>query len=187
MAIAVSAETSKRVPTSRSLEYSEIGAFTMNYPSTRDMGTIPFMSTMEPVNGLPKCCRVSDAIFGSLRRRIKHATVAKPMQHEQAEQLLRAACEFQGREMQAREMCRDEYRDNETNEENVLRIRIDGQIGLLAEQVTKKVETVSPTISYQIGLCASFIRTHFLISDFSLDGHLLEAIVLSRKQLEFFS
>lgn len=106
------------------------------------------------------------------------------MKHEQADRLLRAACDFQAKSMAASEACRAEYRSKESNEENVLRILIDGQIGVLAEQMTKKVETVSDSTSYQIGLSASFVRTHFVVSDFILDGHLLDAIVLIRKQLE---
>jgi hypothetical protein len=106
------------------------------------------------------------------------------MTHEQADRLLAAACEFQGMAMKAREKCREEYRHQETNEENILRILIDGQIGLLAEKITKKLETTSATISYQMGISASFVRTHFLISDFILNGDLVEATVLMRKQLE---
>jgi len=106
------------------------------------------------------------------------------MTNEQAEKLLRAACEFQGKGKAAREKCREEYRRKETNEENILRVLIDDQIGLLAEKVTKKVGATNPAISYQIGVSASFIRTHFLISDFILNGDLVEAIVLTCKQLE---
>lgn len=108
----------------------------------------------------------------------------EPLTHEQADRLLAAACEFQGMAMEAREKCRDEYRHKETNEENILRILIDGQIGLLAEKIKKKVESTTTATSYQMGLSASFIRTHFLVSDFILNGDLIEAITLIRKQLE---
>src|SRR4051812_35685488 len=103
------------------------------------------------------------------------------MKPEQAEQLLGAACEFQGNSHEAREACREQYRRIESNEHNILRILIDGQIGLFAEDVTRKVEKVTSSVSYQIGLSASFIRTHFLVSDFILDGDLVEAFVLTRK------
>jgi hypothetical protein len=112
----------------------------------------------------------------------------KPEQIEklriQSDKILRAACDFQGKAMEAREKCRENFRANEENEENILRILIDGQIGLLAEKVTKKVVSVSPAISYQIGVSASFIRTHYLVTDLVLNGDLIEAIVLIRKQLE---
>ena len=106
------------------------------------------------------------------------------MTNEHVDKLLRAACTFQGLGMESRKKCRDEYRINEKKEANILRILIDGQIGLLAETVTRKVVATNPAISYQIGVSASFIRTHFLVSDFVLDGDVVEAIVLTRKQLE---
>jgi hypothetical protein len=109
------------------------------------------------------------------------------MKKEQAEKLLSAACEFQGKSHEAREACRNKYRRIESNEHNILRILVDGQIGLFAEDLTRKVETVTTSVSYQIGLSASFIRTHFLVGDFILDGDLVEAIVLTRKQLESLS
>jgi hypothetical protein len=55
---------------------------------------------------------------------------------------------------------------------------------LLAEDVRRKVEAVTPAISYQIGVSASYIRTHYLVGDLILAGDLVEAIVLIRKQLE---
>ena len=106
------------------------------------------------------------------------------MTEGQVDKLMRAACEFQGWSMKAREECREKFRRVEPNENNILRILIDGQIGLLAEDVRRRVETVTPAISYQIGLSASYIRSHFLVSDLILNGDLVEAIVLIRKQLE---
>lgn len=106
------------------------------------------------------------------------------MTSEQADKLLRAACEFQGRSLAARELCREEFRRTEPEQNNVLRILIDGQIGLIAGRVTQKVQATNPAISYQISVAASFIRTHFLVSDFILNGDLVEAITLIRKQLE---
>jgi hypothetical protein len=106
------------------------------------------------------------------------------MLKEQAERLLSAACDFQGLSMKAREKCRETFRRAESNEHNILRILIDGQIGPFAEDVRRKVEAVTPAVSYQIGVSASFIRTHFLVGDLILNSDLVEAIVLIRKQLE---
>lgn len=106
------------------------------------------------------------------------------MKEEQADELLRAACDFQGLGMQAREVCREKFRRAESNVNNILRILIDGQVGLLAEDLKRKVEGVTPAISYQIGVSASYIRTHYLVGDLILNGDLVEAIVLIRKQLE---
>jgi len=103
---------------------------------------------------------------------------------EDAEALLIAACEFQGKSAGYREMCRDQYIRAEKPEENSLRIIIDGQIGLLTKITQQKIENVSPEISYQISLLSSFIRTHFLSTDAFMNGDLVESIVLIRKQLE---
>lgn len=106
------------------------------------------------------------------------------MAQREGDRLLQAACEFQGKSLEARLACRERYRREERNEENILRILIDGQFGLLAEKLARKVEPTNPSISYQIGVCVSFIRTHFVVSDLILNGDLVEALVLSRKQLE---
>jgi hypothetical protein len=103
---------------------------------------------------------------------------------EQVERLVQAACNFQGMSLEAREICREKYRLEESEGENILRLFIDGQIGLFVERMINKVDSTSPEISYQIGVTTSFIRTHFLICDFILNGDLVEAIVLIRKQLE---
>jgi hypothetical protein len=106
------------------------------------------------------------------------------MPSEQAGKLLRAACEFQGKSLAARESCRKQFRQIEQNEDNIFRILVDGQLGLMAEKMASKVDSTTPAISYQIGISASFIRTHFLVAEFILNGDLVEAIVLIRKQLE---
>lgn len=103
---------------------------------------------------------------------------------EQVERLVQAACSFQGISLTARETSREKYRLEESEGENILRLFIDGQIGVFAGKMTNKVASINPAISYQIGIVTSFIRTHFLICDFILNGDLVEAIVLIRKQLE---
>lgn len=103
---------------------------------------------------------------------------------EDAEALLKAAVEFQGESLECRENCREQYRRTEKQDENSLRILIDGQIGLLAKKFQQKVEPITPEISYQLGVSSSFIRTHFLATDSFMNGDLVEALVLIRKQLE---
>ncbi|MGA2337528.1 MAG: hypothetical protein ABSG08_19325 [Terriglobales bacterium] len=106
------------------------------------------------------------------------------MNNELADKLLRAACEFQGQSLAARELGREQFRRAEPERNNILRILIDGQIGLIGNKVTQKIEATSSKVSYQISVSASFIRTHFLVNDFILNGDLVEAITLIRKQLE---
>ncbi|HEX3036592.1 MAG TPA: hypothetical protein VHT73_15955 [Thermodesulfobacteriota bacterium] len=102
----------------------------------------------------------------------------------EAEKLLIAAVEFQATSLESRKRCREQYIRTEKEDENSLRILIDGQIAFLAEKLRKKIEPVTPEISYQIGLCSSFIRTHFLATDSFMNGDLVESLVLIRKQLE---
>ena len=106
------------------------------------------------------------------------------MNKDDADKLLRAACDFQGKSMASRQSCREQFRQKETSPENILRILVDGLIAGLAEKIAQKVDATNQAISYQLAVSASFIRTHFLISDHILDGDLVEALVLTRKQLE---
>lgn len=103
---------------------------------------------------------------------------------KQAQTLLKAACSFQANTATARESARNKYRQEESNEENILRIRVDGLIAHLAAELSNKIKEVDEKISYQISLSSSFIRTHFLITDCILNSDLIEALVLTRKQLE---
>lgn len=101
-----------------------------------------------------------------------------------AEGPLAAACEFQGLAIQAREKCREEFRRSEREVDNNLRISVDGQIAALVATLSRRFAKVDETISYQIGITASFARTHFIVTDLILNGDLVEAITLIRKQLE---
>jgi hypothetical protein len=103
---------------------------------------------------------------------------------DQAELLLEAACNFQGRGIQAREECREMFRRKEREDDNTLRILVDGQIAALETVLSKPIQNVDKALSYQIGLVTSYTRTHFLVTDFILNGDLIEAITLIRKQLE---
>lgn len=106
------------------------------------------------------------------------------MNHDQAEQLIRLACDFQAKSAVSREMCRESYRASEPSDANTLRILVDGQVASLAEKMSRKVAVTTPNISYQIGVSASFIRTHFILTELILNGDLVEALTLTRKQLE---
>lgn len=92
--------------------------------------------------------------------------------------------EFAGKLHQAREACRSKYRVEEPEPRNRLRIMIDGLMALLADAVTTPIANVTESSSYQITLSASFIRTHFLACDMIINGDVVEAFVLTRKQLE---
>lgn len=103
---------------------------------------------------------------------------------ERVKDLLPAACDFQGESMKAREVARDKYRQTETEEENTLRIFIDGLVAQLANNMVNKIEDTDEKVSYQISLVTSYVRTHFIINDMIMDGDIVEATILIRKQLE---
>ena len=106
------------------------------------------------------------------------------MNQDTAEKLLRAAVDFAALSASARETCRETYRRNERETDNTLRILVDGQVASLGLAMSQKIAAVSESTSYQIGVSASFIRTHFVLGDHILNGDLVEALTLIRKQLE---
>ena len=101
-----------------------------------------------------------------------------------SEKLLGSACDFQGKSLQAREACRERFRREETNEQNILRIGVDGMIATLSEKIATPIAEVTEESSYQIGLSASFIRSYYLVTDLFMNGDLIEGLVLLRKQIE---
>lgn len=86
--------------------------------------------------------------------------------------------------MRAREIAREEYRKAETQEENILRISIDGLLAKLASNMKNKIENADDKTSYQISLVTSYVRSHYIINEMILDGDIIEATTLIRKQLE---
>jgi len=93
-------------------------------------------------------------------------------------------CEFQAQGNQAREKCREEFRSREREEDNIMRILVDSQIADVISNMLRPVSSTDDAVSYQIGISASFVRTHFIICDLILNGDLIEAVTLIRKQLE---
>lgn len=99
--------------------------------------------------------------------------------------LMENACGFQGLSLEARNKVREQYKENEKSEENSFRLIIDGLVAKIAqEQTTKTITVTDEKISYQLSLITSFTRTHFLISDLYMQGDLIEALTLIRKQFE---
>lgn len=106
------------------------------------------------------------------------------MDTSRIDMLLSAACNYQARCLEQRDLCNSKYRAVETNEENILRFWIDGLIATLALLMADKIVKVTPADSYQIAVSASYVRTHFIVNDFIMQGDLVEAMTLLRKQLE---
>ena len=104
--------------------------------------------------------------------------------NELVEKLMWHLGEFVGRLHEERENCRTKYRVAEPEPRNRLRIMVDGLMALLANAVRTPIAKVTDSASYQITLSASFIRTHYLACDLAMNGDVVEAFTLVRKQLE---
>lgn len=100
------------------------------------------------------------------------------------EELLSEACNFQAESEMAREGAREEYRKKEPAQHNSFRITLDGLIVRTSRQLLVKFVNSTDKISYQLSLSSSFLRTHFIINDMILNGDLIEAFTLIRKQFE---
>ncbi|NTU73464.1 hypothetical protein HGB07_04835 [Candidatus Roizmanbacteria bacterium] len=100
------------------------------------------------------------------------------------EELLSSACDFQAESERARAKAREIYRKKEPEKYNVFRMTLDGIIVRTSRQLLNKFDNTTDKISYQISLSASFVRTHFIVNEMILNGDLIEAFTLIRKQLE---
>ena len=101
-----------------------------------------------------------------------------------AAELLKNTVKFQSDLIKARTKSNEDYRSEESNLHNIFRITLDGLIVRCVKQFSNKIENTDEKISYQISLIVSFVRTHFLINDMILEGDLIEAYTLMRKNLE---
>lgn len=106
------------------------------------------------------------------------------MTEAEAKALLTAACDFQARSLKGRTACSEEYRSKESNEHNILRILIDGQIASIANRFSNQIVETNERISYQLAIVTSYIRSHFLINDLIMGGDIIEALTVIRRQIE---
>ena len=103
------------------------------------------------------------------------------------EQLFEALIKFQTDSQKGRKATRDQYRKEEPELHNNFRITIDGLLGRMSNQLLQIFDNPTEKKSYQLSLVASFLRSHFLINDLIIDGDLIEAVTLVRKQLEMLT
>ena len=100
------------------------------------------------------------------------------------DELIRGACDFQADLIRARTKTQETYRAKEPVKHNSFRITLDGLIVRTSQVLSKKIENTDEKISYQISLVISFVRTHFIINDMIMEGDLIEAFTLIRKNFE---
>ena len=103
---------------------------------------------------------------------------------EHIEKLMTESTEFQSKLLKARTQASETFKTKEPDGHFSARLMIDGLIANTSKQLTIKIEEVDEKVSYQIGLSVSFIRTHFLIHNMILNGDLIEAMLLIRKNFE---
>ena len=83
-----------------------------------------------------------------------------------------------------REKVKEEYEKNESEIHHAFRKTIDGLIILIMDNVFGKYDKPSEKFLYQLNLTVSYVRTHFIINDLVLNGDIIEAYTIIRKQLE---
>jgi len=84
----------------------------------------------------------------------------------------------------AEQIHRKTYLEHEKHNENTTRILVDNLISSIYLSAGRPIPSLSEEGQYQILLGAAFIRTHFLLHNLILDGHLIDSQCLLRKQLE---
>ncbi|GAA4749215.1 hypothetical protein [Flavisolibacter ginsenosidimutans] len=100
------------------------------------------------------------------------------------DELIRGACDFQADLIRARAKTQEIYRSKEPVKHNSFRITLDGLIVRTSQVLSNRIENTNEKISYQISLVISFVRTHFIINDMIMEGDLIEAFTLIRKNFE---
>ena len=107
------------------------------------------------------------------------------MEKELFELIKKTACDYQANSIRSRSFTRDKFREKESSSHNIMRILIDGIMILLTEKLQQPMSATNENVSYQITLIASYIRTHYIITDHIMDGDLIEGATLIRKQLVY--
>ena len=78
----------------------------------------------------------------------------------------------------------EKYVENEGTGITGFRYLLDGVIADIALFFTTKIENINESQSYQLNISLSMIRGHYIINNLLLQGNILEASVLIRRQLE---
>ncbi|WP_312901509.1 hypothetical protein [Chryseobacterium taichungense] len=86
----------------------------------------------------------------------------------------------------SREGSEEQYKLAEAEIEKLpdFKLILDGLMLTISRNFHTPVKNLDDNISYQIGVSASYIRTHFLINNLIMSGDIIEASTLIRKQLE---
>lgn len=107
--------------------------------------------------------------------------------YERTKEILDAFLKFEERHTETRKIVNAKFLENEPELHYIFRKTLDGFLVLVMENLFGKYEDASEKFTYQLNLTVSYIRTHFVINNLILDGDLIEAYTLIRKQFEKYT
>lgn len=100
------------------------------------------------------------------------------------QEIIDALQTFDKQYSESRNKVKIEYEKNESELHHAFRKTIDGLLILLMEHIAGEHNEITDKFHYQLNLAISYFRTHFVIDKLILEGDLIEAYTLIRKQLE---
>ena len=103
---------------------------------------------------------------------------------ERTKEIVETFLEFEEHYKITRKKVRDEFESDESHLHHTYRKTMDGLLVLVIKNLIGKYEKPSEKFEYQLDLTISYVRTHFVINNLILEGDLIEAYTLIRKQLE---
>ncbi|MBG6188472.1 hypothetical protein [Flavobacterium sp. CAN_S2] len=107
--------------------------------------------------------------------------------YERTKEIVDAVLKFEERSSETRKIVNAKFLENEIELHYIFRKSLDGFLILVMENLFGKYDDASEKFLYQLNLTISYIRTHFVINNLILDGDLIEAYTLIRKQFEKYT
>lgn len=107
--------------------------------------------------------------------------------YDRTQEILDAFLKFEKRHSETRKIVNIKFIENEPELHYIFRITLDGFLILVMENLFGNYDDASEKLIYQLNLTVSYIRTHFIINNLILDGDLIEAYTLIRKQFEKYT
>jgi hypothetical protein len=107
--------------------------------------------------------------------------------YERTKEIVDAVLKFEERSSETRKIVNAKFLENEIELHYIFRKTLDGFLILVMENLFGKYDDASEKFLYQLNLTVSYIRTHFVINNLILDGDLIEAYTLIRKQFEKYT
>ena len=107
--------------------------------------------------------------------------------YERTKEIVEAVLKFEENSSETRKIVNAKFLENEIELHYIFRKTLDGFLILIMENLFGKYDDASEKLLYQLNLTVSYIRTHFVINNLIVDGDLIEAYTLIRKQFEKYT